>query len=147
MKFLTLIPLLILTVFLNSSLAEEGEEGPANVGPDKGILEVNERLGFKLSPEALKNFEIKSLKLKGDGPWEIPQSAIVTSGEETNLFRLRSGYFKRIDFETIRSTTGKSSTVDSDDLREGDEVVVVGIGFLRVAEISLSGGLDHGHSH
>lgn len=124
----------------------EEEEGGGSVGPEKGITEFSERNGFKLSPEALKNFDLKYLKLNGDGPWPIPKAALVHSGEETNLFRKRSGFFKRIDFETSKNT-GNQLTVDSDDLRDGDEIVIVGLGFLRIAELAATGGVAHGHSH
>lgn len=146
MRSLSIISVLILTGFLSLSLAGgEGEEAAPNVGADKGVVEVNERLGFKLSPEALKNFEVKSMKLSGDGPWEIPRSAIVTSGEETNLYRIRSGFFKRIDFEVIRALPNKAVIADSNDMREGDEIVSHGVGFLRISELSLEGGLSHSH--
>lgn len=122
------------------------DEDAANVGPDKGIIEFSERRGFKLSSEALKNFDLKFLKLTGDGPWKLPKSVILYSAEETNLFRKRNGYFKRIDFQTI-SSTQNDLTVDSDDLREDDEVVISGLGFLRIAELAATGGVSHGHSH
>lgn len=127
---------------------EEGEEeeGASSVGPDKGITEFSERNGFKLSPEALKNFDLKYFKLNGDGPWTLPKSAVVHSGEETNLFRKRNSFFKRIDFQTIKNTANQL-TVDSDDLREDDEVVIIGLGFLRIAELAATGGVAHGHSH
>ena len=124
----------------------EEEEGGSSVGPEKGITEFSERNGFKLSAEALKNFDLKYLKLNGDGPWALPKAALVHSGEETNLFRKRNGFFKRIDFQTTKNA-GNQLTVDSDDLREGDEVVVVGLGFLRIAELAATGGVAHGHSH
>jgi len=124
---------------------EEAEEG-GKVGPDKGIIEANERLGFKLSPEALKNFDLKTIALKSDGPWKIPTSAVVRAGEEVNLFRLRGGFFKRIDFETLNKS-GQTITVDSDDMREGDVIVVSGLGFLRIAELAAFGGVSEGHSH
>ncbi len=126
--------------------AEEETEEAASVGPDKGITEFSERNGFKLSPEALKNFDLKFQKLDSDGPWVIPKSALVHSGEETNLFRKRKDFFRRIDFQIIKSNRNEL-TVDSDDLREGDEVVLVGLGFLRIAELAATGGVGHGHSH
>lgn len=125
---------------------EEEEAESANVGPEKGITEVSERSGFKLSAEALKNFELKFQKLSGDGPWNIPRLAVVHSGEEVNLFRVRSGFFKRIDFENKKKTE-QGFIVDSDDLREGDEIVISGLGFLRIAELAATGGVAHGHSH
>lgn len=122
------------------------EEGGARVGPDKGVLEVSEALGIKLAPEAEKTFDIKTLKLSGGGAWAIPLSARLLSGEEENLFRLRGGYFKRIDFRRVNSAAN-SLVVTSNDLRDGDEIVVSGLGFLRVAEIAASGGAPEGHSH
>lgn len=124
---------------------EEEEEG-GKVGPDKGITEANEKLGFKLSAEALKNFELKSMKLTGDGPWRIPRSAIVRTGDETNLYRQRDGFFKRIDFQAIKQE-GNQVLVDSDQMRENDEIISAGIGFLRVAELAAFGGVAAGHSH
>jgi hypothetical protein len=124
---------------------EEAEEG-GKVGPGKGIIEANERLGFKLSPEALKNFDLKNILLKGDGPWKLPASAIVKAGEEVNLFRLRDGFFKRIDFQNL-SKSGQTVIVDSDDMRDGDVIVVSGLGFLRIAELAAFGGVSEGHSH
>lgn len=126
--------------------AEEEESASASVGPEKGITEANETQGFKLSPEALKNFKLTFSKLTGDGPWTLPKSAILYSGEEVNLYRLRGGFLKRIDFQMIRKMAD-GQVVDSDDLREGDEVVTSGIGFVRTAELAASGGVSHGHSH
>ncbi len=135
--------LLILTIIISSIAYSGGDHGEtgASIGPDKGILEASERKGIKISPEALKNFEIKTIKLKGDGPWSIPKSAILYSGEEINLFRLRDGFFKRIDFQKTHNL------VDSDDMRENDEIVISGLGFLRTAELAAFGGAEHGHSH
>lgn len=138
-NFLILITLIISSIAYSGG--DHGETG-ASIGPDKGILEASEKKGIKLSPEALKNFEIKTLKLTGDGPWSIPKSAILYSGEEINLFRLRDGFFKRIDFQTLNN-----GQVDSDDMRENDEIVISGLGFLRTAELAAFGGVEHGHSH
>lgn len=123
----------------------EGENSP-NVGPEKGITEANGRDGFRLSPEAVRNFELQFAKISGQGPWLIARSAILSSGEETNLFRHRQGFFKRIDFKAQKGL-GTELKVLSPDLRDGDEVVTVGVGFLRIAELAASGGVAHGHSH
>lgn len=122
------------------------EEENSKIGPDKGILESHEESGFKLSPEALKNFEIKTQKLSSQGPWELPLSARLLSQEEINLFRVREGFFKRIDFSLL-SKTQSVMKITSSELKEGDEVVVNGIGFLRIAEITAFGGAPEGHSH
>ena len=131
----------MLLTFFSLSAFSSGEHGheeseSASVGEEKGIIEANEKKGFKLSDEALKNFDLKYFKLTGDGPWPLPTSARVFSGEEVNLFRKRDGFFKRIDFETVKKNDKKTEDqmmVDADDMREGDEIVLSGMGFLRIA--------------
>ena len=123
----------------------EEEESPS-VGPDKGIVEASEDRGIKLSPEALKNFELKMTKLSGSSPWKLPLSARLLAGEEVNLYRHRDGFFKRIDFTAVASTSSEV-TVRSSELNSGDEIVIGGIGFLRIAELAAFGGVAHGHSH
>jgi len=113
---------------------------------EQGIPETNEHLGFKLSPEALNNFELKSLRLTDNGPWKIPSTAVVRTGEEVNLFRKRDGFYKRIDFKTLHKTKDQI-TVLSNDAKAGDEIVVSGLGFLRTAELAAFGGVADSHSH
>jgi hypothetical protein len=102
--------------------------------------------GFKLSSEALKNFELKVQKLQGYGPWPVSKRSVLHSGEETNLYRLRDGFFKRIDFQVVKKSNDQLF-VASKDLRDGDEVVVSGLGFLRIAELAAFGGVSESHSH
>lgn len=125
---------------------EHGEhEESAQVGPDKGILEASESEGFKLSPEAEKNFEISRVKASSDSI-ELPKSAIVTAVAEINVFRYRNGFYKRIDFSEENRSQGKVR-IRSKDIKPGDEIVVHGLGFLRIAEIAAFGGAPEGHSH
>ena len=127
---------------------EEGEgheEENSQVGPGKGIVEADKSKGFKLSPEAEKNFELEKVKFVS-ATISIPKSAIVTSGEEVNLFRLREGFYSRIDFIELNSN-GNSVTVKSNDLKSGDEIVIKGTGFLRMTEIAAFDGAPAGHSH
>src|SRR3989344_7606175 len=122
-----------------------GEEKSSSVGPEKGILDASESNGIKLSPEALINFEIKTQKLTGNGPWTLPSSARFQSGEETNIFRLRNGFFKRVDF-TQGKRDAQQFVASSKELKDGDEVVVAGVGYLRIAEVTAFGGAPEGHS-
>lgn len=125
---------------------EEGhEEANSQVGPNKGIAEADKEKGFKLSPEAEKNFELQKIKVDSV-QFEIPTSAVVTSGVEINLYRLRDGFYTRIDFTEIKKN-GSHVIVKSDDVRPGDEVVVKGMGFLRMTEITAFDGAPAGHSH
>lgn len=127
---------------------EEGEheEGGSAVGPEKGITEANEKDGFKLSPEALKNFGIKTVSAQPGVALTLPRRAIFFGLKERNLFRVRNGFFKRIDFATV-SKSKTEYTVKSSDLQPGDQVVIEGVGFLRIAELAATGGVGEGHSH
>ena len=122
----------------------EEEENP-QVGPNKGILAADEKLGFKLGVEAEKNFEISRLKVV-QGVVELPKKAIVTAGTEVNVYRFREGFYKRIDFDTV-SKNSEKITIRSEDLKAGDEVVINGMGFIRIAELAAFGGAPEGHSH
>lgn len=125
---------------------EHHEETSNQVGPEKGVLEASEQLGIKLSPEALKNFELKTEKVIGSGPWIMPASSRFQSGEEANLYRLRGGFFKRIEFTLVKRTANQI-TVSSSELKAGDEIVSSGLGFLRITEVAAFGGAPEGHSH
>lgn len=124
----------------------EHEEENSQVGPGKGILEASPDKGIKLAPQVETNFEIKKIKWNGKASFELPKSAIVTSGLEVNVYRVRDGFYKRIDFKEIKKEKN-NITISSVDLRAGDEVVTQGTGFLRIAEIAAFGGAPEGHSH
>lgn len=129
------------------SLADEEEAVSAAVGADKGITAADEHDGIKLSAEAVKNFALQTLRLKsGSSEWEIPSKAILISGEEVNIYRLREGFYKRIDFETVSKSVGKLK-IKSKELKGGDEIVINGLGFLRAAELSAFSSGEEGHGH
>ena len=124
---------LILVNLMSVIVLAHSERDPANVnvGPSKGVIAADEHDGFKLSPEALKNFDLKMIKVV-DPSIKIPAAAILYTGEEVNIFRLRDGFFKRID-------------ATSKDLKSGDEIVVSGVGFLRIVELAAFGEVDAHH--
>ena len=137
-----------IAVFILSSLSHANEDVQAGtkIGPDKGITEVSDSEGFKLSQEALKNFDLKTLKLSSGPFWRIPATAVLSSGEETNLYRLRHGFYKRVDFSLLECS-GDFVKVQSKDLQKDDEVVIEGIGFLRIAELAATGDASQEHGH
>lgn len=124
----------------------EHEEENAQVGPEKGIIEANKEKGFKLSAEAEKNFEIKKIKLTSNSLIELPSAAVARSAMEVNLYRIREGFYKRIDFKYVKRSSDKI-VVNSIDLKAGDEVAISGLGFLRISEIAAFDGAPEGHSH
>lgn len=125
---------------------DKNEEG-SNVGPENGITEASKNKGFKLSVEANKNFELKTLKLSGPGPWTVPLSARMLSQEEDNIYRVREGFIKRIDFNLTSKDRSGKMTIKSADLKEGDEVIIEGVGFIRISELTAFGGAPEGHTH
>ena len=161
-KLLTAVTALIFAAYLSAHASGDHDEHDhveekhehehdhaeenASVGPDKGITEVSAAEGLRLSKEAIGNFGLKTQRLEKAAPWTVPASAVLFSGEEVNLYRLRNGFYKRIDFVTDKKTV-QSYTVHSKDLQAGDEIVTAGIGFLRTAEIVSTGGAPEGHSH
>lgn len=125
---------------------DEHEEENPQVGEGKGITAASPEDGIKLSPQAAKNFEIVTMKIQNLNSINLSKKAIVTAGEEVNIFRLRDGFYKRIDFITLKKESGKI-VIKSKDLKLSDEIVVQGTGFLRIAEIAAFGGAPEGHSH
>lgn len=125
---------------------EEQEETNSSVGPDKGITKFDKKLGFQLRDEAVKTFKLATVQATPGAAMTLPSGAIFFGLEERNVYRLRDGYYKRIDFKLL-SKTKTHSTVQLDDIRSGDQIVVGGLGFLRVAEITASGGGAAGHAH
>lgn len=124
---------------------EESDEN-AQVGIDKGIVEANKAKGFKLSPEAEKNFNVNKVKISNAQNAEIPKAALVTSAMEINLYRLRDGFYKRIDFK-VKVTNTNSLIISSDELVKNDEIAISGLGFLRISELAAFDGAPSGHSH
>lgn len=125
---------------------DQHEEENSKVGADKGILKADKNLGFILSPEAMKNFVIKTFTIQSSGPWNVPLKAKVISKDEVNLFRLRKGFIKRIDFTNL-STDREFMKVQTSELTNGDQLIIDGVGFVRIAEITAFGGAAEGHSH
>lgn len=123
---------------------EEHEEEASNAGPDKGVTTISKD-GFTLSPEAFKTFEIKTQKVDGAGPWTLPKSCLLLTGEEKNIFRIRNQAFKRIDVEVLKKIND-SAVIQSTEIKSGDEIVVQGVGFLRIAELDATSG-ESGHHH
>ncbi len=125
---------------------EEGHGENRAVGPDKGITEANEKLGFRLSAEAVKNFGITTKDVSGPGTFTLPRSSIFFGLQERNIYRIRNGFYQRIDFVTL-SKSFSQLTISVSDLKAGDKIVLSGLGFLRIAEIAAFGGIGEGHAH
>lgn len=122
---------------------DEHEEGESKIGHGKGIEAASEESGIKLSPQAIKTFEVTTQKVM-KLPITLPEKAFLFLADDVEIYRLRDGFFKRIDFKKINN---KQLLVTSDDLAVGDEIVTGGVSFIRIAEIAAFGGAPEGHSH
>lgn len=125
---------------------EKHEEENSKIGNGKGIISASEDNGFELSQEAVKNFSFTTIKLSGDFPWKLPDSALLLSQDEINIYRIREKIIKRVDLEVIKKTEG-SIWIKSFDLKNGDSVIISNVGFIRIAELTAFGGAEEGHSH
>ena len=137
---------LLMSIFvLMLGLTVKAEEGHDH-GDEKETHEEEVFEGVQLSPQAEKNFEIQRVAVGSSQQFEISASAVVTSGTEKNLYRYRDGKYLRVDFEVLKKV-GKSLVVKSKDLKPGDEIVISGMGLLRIAELAATGGAPTSHSH
>jgi hypothetical protein len=132
--------LIMLLLVTSSRLWAHSEEsvGPSSVGPDKGVLKVDEHDGFMLRPSAEGNFSIQKTQLKAGPAWTIPASSLVYSGLETQVLRQREGYWKAVDVDVVRKS-GANLEIRSKDLAAGDLLATHGIGFLKIIEQSVMG--------
>jgi len=128
-----------------SEMGHEEEGEAKNVGPNKGIISYDEHDGFVLSSGASKNFKIEYLTLQNSAPWILPKSALVTTREDRSVYRNRGGKLLRVDV-TLVSRTKDHAQVKSEDLQPGDQIVIRGAEFLRVAELDITSG-ESGHHH
>lgn len=126
-----------------SSDHEEAESSPA-VGPDKGILEKGEG-GIKLSPEAIKSFELKMQNISTQAS-EYPRATLVEVKNEQFVYQFREGWIKKIAVKVIRKNKN-TVILEIPLVKAGDKVIVEGTGFVRVSELIAEEGVSHGHSH
>ncbi|MFG1481765.1 hypothetical protein ABMA79_09120 [Halobacteriovorax sp. HFRX-2_2] len=109
--------------------------GDEKTGEGKAITKVDEKHGFQLSHEAQKRLAIKTTSFE-KGFYNIPDSAYVVVGKERALYRKREGFFKLIDEHELTGSFTK-----------GDEIVISGIGLLRVSDIFSTDESEYGHAH
>lgn len=132
------ISLILITMFLFSMAAfGSGDHDSNNDKKTEKII---------LSQEAKKNFRIKTEKFKIiNGQLEVPNSAIVTSQDKKQVFVLHNEKYeskdvyvvlKNMNSQVIRGVSGTEI-----------EVVVSGVNYLKVVEMSHNeeGGGGHGH--
>lgn len=126
---------------------EKHEEhgGGKAVGEGKAIVEVDEKKGFKLSKEAIKSLNVKLQNVEGD-QFFITKATLVASKSEKGVYRFRSGFFKLLPAKILKEEkNGYEVKVEGVDF--GDQIVINGVGLLRVTDIYSTDKAEYGHAH
>lgn len=107
--------------------------------------EESEKEAVTLTPEAQKNFGIKTAKITPkNNQAEIPISALITSEDKKQIFIFHDGKYEIRDVTVIRKN---ASTITLSNFTEAEDVVISGVNYLKVVEMSHGeeGGGGHGH--
>jgi cobalamin biosynthesis protein CobT len=121
---------------------EEHEEGGAAVGPDKGILEKGP-LGIKLSPEAVKTFELKFSPVTSTD-FELPREALVEIRDGQYVYLINDNWISRVKAEVL-AKTATHFKVRVSAFKAPSQVIIQGVGFVRGAELIAAEGATHSH--
>lgn len=150
-KYLIIFILILMELNSASALENESEhehsheeQKKSQVANDKGVLEAHEIDGIKLSKEAEEKFEIKRVKVRSL-LIDVPKSTVLSTGLEKYVYRYRNGFYSRVVFVIKKKTLDKIQ-IQSNDLKLNDEIVTVGTGFIRIAELAAFDSSE-GHSH
>lgn len=117
------------------SLAHGGA-GAALVGPDKGIIAVDADSRFKIHEKARQFLKIESrgLDVKIQDHW-IEEDSLLRIGADLGVYLQRDGWIQKIKVEKIGAAKSKQVQVRIPGLKEGDQLLVSGVAFVRSAEI------------
>jgi hypothetical protein len=115
------------------------------IGKGKAIEVVDEQRGFKLSEEAIKTLGIRLKNVNG-GVFYIGKKTLVTSRMIKGIYRFREGFFKLLKAEILKERKG-GYLVKVEGMNAGDQIVVSGVGVLRVADVYSTDKAEYGHSH
>lgn len=129
----------------NDDYKRHDHGGSKAIGKGKAIEIVDEKKGFKLSKEAIKTLKLR-LQNVDSNEFEISKSTLVSSKNIKGVYRFRAGFFKLLNVKILKETkTGyKLKVVDVD---FGDQIVINGLGLLRVTDIYSTDKSEYGHSH
>lgn len=124
---------------------DHGHGGGKAMGEGKAIVEVDEVKGFKLSKEAIKTLKLKLKTVEGS-TFGIGKKTLVASKDMKGVYRFRAGFFKLLPAKIIKEeANGYKVEVKGVDF--GDQVVINGVGLLRVADVYSTDKSEYGHGH
>lgn len=115
------------------------------IGKGKAIEVVDEKKGFKLSKEAIKTLKLRLQNVDGD-EFEISKHTLVSSKSIKGVYRFRAGFFKLLNAKILKETKfGYKVKVAG--VEFGDQIVINGVGLLRVTDVYSTDESEYGHSH
>lgn len=127
---------------------EDGHDdhgGGKAVGKGKAIEMVDEKKGFKLSKEAIKTLNLKLKTVNGD-EFSIKKTSLVASKGAKGIYRFRGGFFKFLPIQLKKEESGKY-LVKVKGVEFGDQIVINGLGLLRITDVYSTDSSEYGHSH
>jgi hypothetical protein len=119
--------------------------GGKAIGEKKAIIQVDEKKGFKLSKEAIKTLKLKLKTVDGD-EFKISKSTLVASKNSKGVYRFRDGFFKLLPAKILKKTN-KEYHIKVSGVEFGDQIVINGVGLLRVSDVYSTDKSEYGHSH
>jgi hypothetical protein len=121
------------------------EGGGKAIGKGKAIVDVDKVKGIKLSKEAIKTLSIKLQTVDGSN-FKISKETLVTSKSKKGVYRFRNGYFKFLLAKILKEDNG-GYQVSVKGVDFGDQIVINGVGLLRVTDVYSTDKSEYGHSH
>lgn len=118
---------------------------PKAIGKGKAIEVVDEKKGFKLSKEAIKTLKLRLQNVDSD-EFEISKATLVSSKSIKGVYRFRAGFFKLLGAKILKETKS-GYKVKVVGVEFGDQIVINGVGLLRVTDVYSTDKSEYGHSH
>lgn len=120
----------------------EEEESVGGVGKNNAVTAADEHEGIQVSAKAQKAIGLQSESYQNGS---VPITALVRHQNQISVYRLRDGWYKRVPVQIEKIENGQAF-IQTDELSQGDFVVVQSVALLRVAELDAFSG-EVGHSH
>lgn len=122
----------------------DGEDGKA-VGAGKAITEIDDKKGFKLSPEAMRTLDV-GFQIVSGSEFTIATESLVSFKKVNGVYRYRNGYFKLVDV-TILKTIKDGYQVKAPLVENGDQILNKAVGLVRIADVYSTDTSEYGHGH
>ncbi|MEI7973143.1 MAG: hypothetical protein WCH11_02115 [Bdellovibrio sp.] len=141
MKLSSIYPILfslgrIFILLIHEAVLAHGGAGASLVGPDKGVIAVGSESRFKIHEKARQFLKIESrgLDSRVQEHW-IEEESLLRIGADLGVYLQRDGWIQKIKVEKIGTSKSKQVRVRITGLKEGDQLLVTGVAFVRSAEI------------